>query len=249
MIARASMNRFLMTVILSVLIFDSAFAGQVDDPAVVAVSWTDLAPDGQIFFDPFAKLSSQQLSDLSFVVRVRRLILEEKISSDGDDAQRAAQLARKLKDEGIDIPWLMVQRDRVRELRESLIQDHAASVAEKHDHKRVSLKGYAVPLKSENGLVTEFLLVPTTAMCSHESAPPPNQIVHVKSSQGVLLNDRRTLLNVVGTLQQCQSKHRYGISGMAESVYAIESAAIERIETSDESKTKPGSDRRRSSEN
>ena len=54
------------------------------------------------------------------------------------------------------------------------------------DGQQVRLPGYIVPLEvSEEGRVTEFLLVPYFGACIHVPPPPPNQIVHVTSELGV----------------------------------------------------------------
>ena len=52
------------------------------------------------------------------------------------------------------------------------------------------LPGYIVPLEvSEEGRVTEFLLVPYFGACIHVPPPPSNQIVHVTSELGVKVEE------------------------------------------------------------
>jgi hypothetical protein len=58
------------------------------------------------------------------------------------------------------------------------------------DGLQVRLPGYIVPLEvSEEGRVTEFLLVPYFGACIHVPPPPPNQIVHVTSELGVKVDE------------------------------------------------------------
>ncbi|TWT85014.1 hypothetical protein CA13_64960 [Planctomycetes bacterium CA13] len=89
------------------------------DTVSKAIQWSDLAPEGgKRFIDPFAKLSSVQIADLGYVVRGRRMIVDDKIEADGHDAKEAATLASQLKEQGVDIGWLMVQRKRVQQIRD-----------------------------------------------------------------------------------------------------------------------------------
>lgn len=65
-------------------------------------------------------------------------------------------------------------------------QSVAAPVVEALDGQQVKLPGYIVPLNvSEEGRVTEFLLVPYYGACIHVPPPPSNQIVHATSELGV----------------------------------------------------------------
>ena len=50
--------------------------------------------------------------------------------------------------------------------------------------KLVKIPGFMVPLEDEQDAVSEFLLVPYPQACIHVPAPPPNQIVHVKTKRG-----------------------------------------------------------------
>lgn len=56
---------------------------------------------------------------------------------------------------------------------------------------RVRIAGFMVPLEGQQGMVTEFLLVPYFGACIHTPPPPANQIIHVvparpyKSTQGM----------------------------------------------------------------
>jgi hypothetical protein len=68
-------------------------------------------------------------------------------------------------------------------------QSVAAPVVKALDGQLIKLPGYIVPLNSsEEGRVTEFLLVPYYGACIHVPPPPPNQIVHVKTELGVTMD-------------------------------------------------------------
>lgn len=51
-----------------------------------------------------------------------------------------------------------------------------------HHGRRVRIPGFAVPLEDNQSRVSEFLLVPYLGACIHTPPPPPNQIVHVRTS-------------------------------------------------------------------
>jgi len=70
------------------------------------------------------------------------------------------------------------------------------------DGERVRLPGYIVPLDvSEEGRVTDFLLVPYFGACIHVPPPPPNQIVHVTSELGVKVDELYQPYWVEGPMQ------------------------------------------------
>lgn len=67
-------------------------------------------------------------------------------------------------------------------------QSPAAPVVPALAGQNVKLPGYIVPLDvTEEGKVTEFLLVPYFGACIHVPPPPSNQIVLVKYPKGVEL--------------------------------------------------------------
>jgi len=64
-----------------------------------------------------------------------------------------------------------------------------APVVQALDGTLVKLPGYIVPLDvTEEGRVTEFLLVPYFGACIHVPPPPSNQILYVTSELGVPLD-------------------------------------------------------------
>lgn len=78
----------------------------------------------------------------------------------------------------------------------------AAPVVKELDGQLIKLPGYIVPLNvTEEGRVTEFLLVPYYGACIHVPPPPPNQIVHVKTDLGVLMDNLYQPFWIEGPLQ------------------------------------------------
>jgi uncharacterized protein len=179
------------------LLFSSAASAEDGHP--FEIQWETLAPaEGNQYRDPFAGLSRQQLQSLGFVARIQRLIAAEKIPQDGSSAAEAAKFAEQLEKEGIDVLWLLAQQKRVTLLRQKQEQSLTKSIAERIDNRQVRLSGYVLPLKTTDGRVTEFYLVPSIDTCSHASAPPADQVVFVANKKGIVVNNRRTPVVVTG---------------------------------------------------
>ena len=200
------------------------------DETPKAIQWRVLAPDnGKPFNDPFAKLTQEQLVDLSFVVRVQQLIAENKISADGIDAKEAGELVRRLTKAGIDIGSLTAQRERVQQIRGFQVKDLSRSIVESLGDNKVALTGYAIPIEVEEGQLTEFFLVPTVAACSHEDAPPRLQVVFIATEQGIATPGRRTPVRVTGrVVAKTTTRTTFNGNGrvLVHSAYAMSSPEI-----------------------
>lgn len=101
-------------------------------------------------------------------------------------------------------------------------QSPHAPVVEALNGQRVRLPGYIVPLEvSEEGRVTEFLLVPYFGACIHVPPPPSNQIVHVTSELGVKVDELYQPYWIEGLMQVKAS-----ISELADAGYQMEADQI-----------------------
>ncbi len=108
-------------------------------------------------------------------------------------------------------------------------QSPAAPVVPALDGQQVKLPGYIVPLEvSEEGRVTEFLLVPYFGACIHVPPPPSNQIVHVTSELGMLMDALYQPFWVEGPLQVKNST-----SELADAGYQMDASKIYPYETPD----------------
>ncbi|MCU1726378.1 DUF3299 domain-containing protein [Pseudomonas sp. 7P_10.2_Bac1] len=77
-----------------------------------------------------------------------------------------------------------------------------APVVSELNGQLIRLPGYIVPLEvSEEGRTTDFLLVPYYGACIHVPPPPSNQIVHVTSKVGVLVDELYQPYWIVGQMQ------------------------------------------------
>lgn len=198
-----------------------------------AIQWSVLAPEnGKPFIDPFARLSNDQISDLGFIVRVRRMISDEVIAADGEDAKEASQLASKLEKEGIDTVWLLTQRKRVRQIRGLQVENQSKEIAKSLQDQTLSLDGFVVPIRSDKGRLTEFFLVPTYAACNHEDPPPRLQVVLVSSKTGIVHPGRRTPVRVTGRVTADAASRTTVNAGGPVDVHAAYAMSCPKIEIS-----------------
>ena len=75
-----------------------------------------------------------------------------------------------------------------------------APVVENLNGKLVKIPGFVVPLEGDNETTSEFLLVPYFGACIHVPPPPANQIVYVKFSESVPIDNLYDAVWVTGTL-------------------------------------------------
>jgi len=76
-----------------------------------------------------------------------------------------------------------------------------APVVEKLDGKTVRLPGFVVPLDFEAVKIREFLLVPYFGACIHVPPPPANQIVFVKSDEGIEIEKLYDAVLIEGVME------------------------------------------------
>lgn len=108
--------------------------------------------------------------------------------------------------------------------------DEAAfEVASDRLDTRVSIDGYVLPLRRENGRVIEFLLVPWVGACIHTPAPPPNQIIHVNYPDGFEAVSMFTPVRLAGRLTHWPASHTLFLVDGSRSIptsYTMEHATI-----------------------
>lgn len=88
--------------------------------------------------------------------------------------------------------------------------------------KLISIGGYIVPLDFESTTIKEFLLVPFVGACIHVPPPPANQIIYVKSEQGIEITGQFDPVTVVGTL-----KTETAFTGIADAGYSLAANTVE----------------------
>lgn len=139
------------------------------------IHWKDLFKKTQ-YEDPFLSLTDDQKSDLGMLLRLRRLIEQDKITSD-ESLQEEKQLTEKLTKQKVQIDFLLSQVEIIRAKRIAASKETNPDLKDKF----IEMQGFVLPLKFQNKMVVEFLLVPWVGACIHTPPPPPNQIIYVKS--------------------------------------------------------------------
>ena len=85
------------------------------------------------------------------------------------------------------------------------------------DGAEVTISGFVVPLDlAEDDRVREFLLVPYFGACVHVPPPPPNQVIHVTSAEGLEIDRIYEAWSITGRLRVEASE-----SALASAGYAI----------------------------
>ncbi len=144
-----------------------------------ALDWADLPdPSAQVFDDPYRDLTPEQFDDVLFVVRIRGRLQQEVGSA--EERQKWQVLLAETEDalvsDGIDVDWLLDQREDVTERRRKA----GTNANPQFDGQTITLAGFAIPAPSDPDGRPVAYLVPERGMCSHMPPPPPNQMIRVR---------------------------------------------------------------------
>jgi len=84
------------------------------------------------------------------------------------------------------------------------------------NNKKISLRGFMLPLKVEGGLVTEMLIMKDQSMCCYGSTPRINEWVSVKMKNGVkpLMDEPVTLMGTLKVGETRENGYLVGIYAM-----------------------------------
>jgi ABC-type nickel/cobalt efflux system permease component RcnA len=168
------------------------------------ISWDALRPDSNIQFDdPFSRLRPDQLRDLRIIVRIRWLIANGKSAPNGVSAKEEQRLVKDLAYQGVDVDWLLSQREKVANERRKKLESTGAGVL----GTAIRIPGYVMPLFPDQPEVRDFLLVPWVAPCAHFPPPSGNQVIHVTIEPGMAPRDRFDPVWIEGTLHRNPSEH------------------------------------------
>jgi hypothetical protein len=213
--------------IVTILFLTTVFLDPVVADQYQRIGWKDLVKHIE-FDDPFAALTMDQLSDLSLVAQIRQMKAQDRVV--GEVTLKEVAIAnQRLKTAGIDIDGLLARREEIRKLREH----RATAVVDELDGRQISMPGYALPLEYSGTKITEFLLVPWVGACIHTPPPPVNQIVYVKSDEGVESKELFIPVIVKGEMSVSNiTKDLYLVDGVAsiDAGYSLHASAVEPYE-------------------
>jgi len=205
------MNALFAPLLLMVLTLTSSFSVAIvsptqqtvqpqNQPGTIQITWQDLKGKVAPYFDPFRALTQKQLYNLSIYGRVLELktAVPKRVTVQMEDM--AAEAKAKLIADNIDITGLLAQRDVIIEKRKKA----ALTTNTLLTNRAVQISGYLLPLEFDQGLVTDFLLVPTVGACSHKPVPPANQLILISTKQPFPAGSPYLPIRVTGTLQTSQ---------------------------------------------
>ncbi|MBO9412394.1 DUF3299 domain-containing protein [Ruegeria sp. R8_2] len=170
------MHHWFRSVVLAGLVWCGQSAMATPD---TALNWADLPdPSSQTFEDPYRDLSPEQFDDVLYVVRLRGRLQQDGGSE--EERQKWQMLLTETEDaltaDGIDVDWLLDQREVVTERRRKA----GTNGNPEFDGQTVTLAGFAIPAPSDPDGRPVAYLVPERGMCSHMPPPPPNQMIRVR---------------------------------------------------------------------
>ncbi|MDQ2819730.1 MAG: DUF3299 domain-containing protein [Pseudomonadota bacterium] len=92
---------------------------------------------------------------------------------------------------------------------------------------RIRIGGFIIPLDTDNGAVTEFLLVPYFGACIHAPPPPANQVIHVFARQPLRHLTMMEPVHVSGTVRMARDKAPDSAAGLIETIgYEMDLEAV-----------------------
>ncbi|WP_332878663.1 DUF3299 domain-containing protein [Massilia sp. S19_KUP03_FR1] len=83
---------------------------------------------------------------------------------------------------------------------------------------RIRIGGFVIPLDTDNGAVTEFLLVPYFGACIHAPPPPANQVIHVFARRPLRHLTMMHPVYVSGTLRVARDKTPGSAAGLIDTI-------------------------------
>lgn len=209
--------------LIAIVLFSCFSNVQADEK--IRIGWQDLKGKVEAYYDPFVTLSDDQFYHLSIYAQVTEM-QEQAPERINDDMLKQAKMAKQqLLKENIDIAYMLEQRAIIMEKRR---QAEVATNSELADQS-IIMSGYMLPLEFDNGLVSEFLLVPVIGACSHKPVPPANQLVLVKTKTTVKAGNPYMPITVSGTLRitrQTQDLYLVDGSKRVEMAYSLENTIV-----------------------
>jgi len=199
------------------------FAVHAAEP--IKIGFDDLQGTVEPYDDPFKDLTETQLYNLSIYAQILEMqeVMPERVT---ESMQIDAQVAKTaLLEDKIDLQDMLAKGKIISDI----FRKAAASTNALLANQTIEMAGFMLALEFDNGLVTEFLLVPTIGACSHKSVPPANQIVLVTSEKPVRAGEAYEPVLVTGRLQLgAQEKELYLVDGELniEMAYSIDNAKV-----------------------
>lgn len=156
------------------------------------LAWSELMPEALTAAGRIVTRKQERIWGLPAPQRevyervAEELLLREKLAAEGLAKDKLSERDRELLDAKLSEKHPDVTRE-LTELRTARLRADALSSATEPSLNGTSVRipGYVLPLEFDGDLVSEFLLVPFVGACIHVPAPPPNQMVLVKTTESI----------------------------------------------------------------
>ncbi|MEL6354585.1 MAG: DUF3299 domain-containing protein [Cyanobacteria bacterium J06627_28] len=172
--------------------------------AQTAVTWEDLQLQSTSLRNPYEHLTTAQTYQLSDLYQLREWVKVNQPEPDSFERRELQRLEDVFIAEGIDADELLKDAEEARRYWAAQSRGTNADITE----SLVRIDGYVLPLGIDAGKnstqgqpINEFLLVPYVGACIHVPAPPPNQMVYIKTSEAVENPGMFSPVQVEGELQ------------------------------------------------
>ncbi|MEM6449163.1 MAG: DUF3299 domain-containing protein [Cyanobacteria bacterium P01_D01_bin.105] len=181
------------------------------------VTWEDLQSRATQLRNPYAHLTTAQTYRLSNLYQLREWIETNQPEPDSFERQELQRLEESLAADGIEATELLKEVEAAQAYWTAKSRTTNADITE----HPIALDGYVLPLGGNpvpNGEqapeMDEFLLVPYVGACIHVPAPPPNQMVYIKTAEAIKNPGMFSAVQVKGTLQaQAGSYELFQVDG------------------------------------
>jgi hypothetical protein len=157
------------------------------------IKWEDLTVKLD-YYDPFKDLTLTQMFNLSQIALIRETEESQELSK--SELARKDSLEQLFKTENIDVDLLLSMRYEVAVSRSKELDTVNISL----NNNKIVIGGYLLPLNYIDQKVTEFLIVPWVGACIHTPPPPRNQLIYLKTKEGIEVKSRFQAVKVEGTL-------------------------------------------------
>ena len=189
-----------------VCVLSCVFALSLTGPASAqtTLTWEDLQVQSTSLRNPYEHLTTAQTYQLSDLYQLREWIKVNQPAPDSFERKELQRLEDAFAAEDLDVDELLKDAEAARLYWAAQSRGTNADITE----SPVRIDGYVLPLGIEAGQnstqgkpINEFLLVPYVGACIHVPAPPPNQMVYIKTSEAVENPGMFSPVQVEGELQ------------------------------------------------
>lgn len=166
------------------------------------IEWTDLMPD-----EDLELLESMQPVD-------HDVLSEEELAKDNIDTKKTLKPSNSNSLSKFEDPIAKPIQQAGSSAKKRTWKDALVSTAVRPEFNnvRVKLGGYIVPLDYEKNLIKTFFFVPYYGACIHVPPPPPNQIIYVRTTKGLNIQDIYRPYSATGTLRIEKTEKDIGVS-------------------------------------